>query len=157
MQSEDTYRLKLQQLIASIKAWTGFVADVARVAVVEEASACRVTMQPKAIGACPIEIVLNSHEQKCDLRIAGETYPNCELPSLDLVLPLIEAVAEGRVMTRRTSSAATGLVLSVVTVIRLADGRMIEPVRAEATGNGIGAGAVESREIHYLPYRRPSA
>lgn len=154
MQSQDTYRLQLQQLAASIKAWSGFVADVARVEVEGDGAAWRFAMSPKAPGACPVEIVLNGSQLKCDLRVAGETVEDVTLPSLEIVLPLMQAVAEGRVHTRRIASAATGLPLGVSTHIRLPDGQTFEPPSADcATLHG----GIESRDTHYLPYRKPTS
>jgi hypothetical protein len=154
MPADDTHRVKLQQLIASLKAWSGFVADVAKVEVTEIGQAWRILLQPKAASACPMEMLLDGGSTRCDLRIAGETYEDWPLPSLDIVLPLIEAVAEGRVVTRYTSSAATGLPLSVATVISLADGRHLETSLDRPGHRAPAADAVQIRDTHYLPYRR---
>lgn len=156
MRSPDTYRLKLQQLTASLKAWSGFVADVARVEAGEAGNAWRLALTPAAPGACPIEIVLDGSEPRCDLRIGTELVEDWRLPSLDVVLPLVEAVTEGRVVTRRLSSAVTALPLGVSTHVRLADGSAIV-LPPLADGQGLPNGAVESRETHYLPYRKPAA
>lgn len=152
--SDDTHRLKLQLLIASLRAWKGFVADVARVEVSEEGASWRVALQPKSANACPLEIVLDGSSTRCDLRVGGETYEDWPLPSLDIVLPLIEAVSEGRVVTRRTSSAATGLPLSVTTLIRLADGRVLETSLDKDAEPASLNGSIENRDTHYVPYRR---
>lgn len=151
----DTHSLKLQQLIASLRAWTGFVADVARVEVSEVGAAWRVSLKPMAASACPLEILLDSGKVRCDLKVADETYHDWPLPSLDIVLPLIEAVTEGRVVTRHTTSAATGLSLSVATLIKLADGRVLETSLASDAAGEVAAGSIERRDTHYLPYRRP--
>ena len=72
---------------------------------------------------------------------------------LDVVLPLVEAVTEGRVVTRRLSSAATGLPLAISTLIRLADGSVI--VQPPSSDHAIADdGAIECN-THYLPYRKP--
>ncbi len=154
---DHSHSVKLQQLIASLRAWTGFVADVARVEVSDIGSAWRVSLQPKAANACPLEILLDASRVKCDLRIAAETYRDWPLPSLDLVLPLIEAVAEGRVVTRHTTSAVTGLPLSVATLIKLADGRVLETSLENGAVKEVASAAIERRDTHYLPYRRPGA
>jgi hypothetical protein len=154
MPADDTHRLKLQQVIASLKAWTGFVADVARVEVAEVGQAWRIALQPQAAHACPMEIVLDGASTRCDLRVASETYEDWPLPSLDIVLPLIEAVAEGKVVTRRTSSATTGMPLGVTTLIRLADGRLLESSHDRSADRELSAEAIQIRDTHYLPYRR---
>jgi hypothetical protein len=163
MISDDTYRAKLQQTIAAIKAWTGFVADVARVEEGEIPGAWRLALTPRSARACPIEIVLRD-DQRCDLRVGGETYEDLALTSedrstsLDLMLPLLEAVVEGNVLTRRISSAGTGLLCSVASIVTLQDGTRFEHVHAPARLNGAAVpDAVEIRDIHYLPYRRPGS
>lgn len=154
MPADDTHRLKLQQVIASLTAWTGFVADVAKVEMSEVGQAWRLALQPRAAHACPVEIVLDGSSSRCDLRIASETYEDWPLPALDIVLPLVEAVVDGRVVTRHTSSAVTGLPLGVSTLINLADGRLIEISPDKPAGREQSAEAAEIRDIHYLPFRR---
>ena len=68
-----------------------------------------------------------------------------------------EAVAEGRVVTRHTTSAVTGLQLSVATLIKLADGRVLETSLENGAAKEVAAAAIERRDTHYLPYRRPRA
>lgn len=153
MQSLDTYRLQLQQVVASVKAWSGFVADVARVETDEEGHGWRLAMQPLAPGACPVEMLLDGSELKCDLKIGAETYEDLGLSSLDMVLPLVQAVANGRVVTRMTRSAATGLPIGTDTLIRLEDGTEIV-LPAAPLGCAADA-AVETRNVHFLPYRKP--
>jgi hypothetical protein len=160
MLSDDTYRARLQQTIASIKAWTGFVADVARVEEGEIPGAWRLALTPRSARACSVEIVLR-HDQQCDMRIATETYEDLALTSrdpattLDVMLPLLEAIANGNVLTRRISSAATGLLCSVASIVTLRDGTVIEHVHvAPGPDPAAISGAVEIRDTHYLPYRR---
>ncbi len=155
MQSKDTYRLELQQLTASLRAWSGFVADVARVETEEADSSWRIALTPTAPGACPIEIVIDAAQPNCDLRVGGETIENWRLPSLDVVLPMVKAVTEGRVFTRRVSSAATALPLGVSTHIVLADGQSIVLPQMPAE-DPLAHRVAEARETHYLPYRKPS-
>ena len=153
MHSPDTYRQHVQQLAASIKAWSGFVADVARVEVEEVGDGWRFAMTPVAPGACPVEIVLDGRALRCDLRVAGETVEDWQLPALDVVLPLMKAVADGSVITRIVSSAITGLPISTSTHVRLADGRkLVVPEMPD-----VPTERVEAREMHYLPYRRPGS
>lgn len=156
MQPQDTYRHRLQQLAASIKAWSGFVADVARVEIDEKDSALRMSLTPVAAGACPIEILLDGAEPRCNLRVGGYEVRDWHIPTLDLVLPMIEAVTEGRVLARRTASATTGLPLAISTRIVLADRRVLT---LPSFGDEAGLGSdrpVEGRDRHYLPYRKPA-
>ena len=153
MQAQDSYRHKLQQLAASIRAWSGFVSDVCRVEVSEEAASCRLALSPFAAGACPIEVVIDGAEMTCDMRIGAEIVRGWRPSSLDEFLPLLKAITEGRVITRRLMSAATGLPLAVSTQIWLEDGRtyVLPPPDGSAPD-----GLQECRERHWLPYRKPA-
>ena len=155
MVSDAAYSSMLDQTIASLKAWTGFVADVARVEDDSDESAWRLSLTPQSPRACPIAIVLRL-DRSYDLRIAGETYEGRPIASLDLFLPLIDAIAEGRVLTRRVFSATTGLPHGVSTVVTLADGRVLEEKHHCQPGFVKTDSATEIRDTHYLPYRRAS-
>lgn len=156
MQSHDTYRLKLQQTTASLAAWSGFVADVARVEAGAAGNGWRLALTPLAVGACPIEIVLDGREPICDVRVGALTVEDWRLPSLDLVLPLVEAVVEGRVVVRRRYSALTGAPLSVNTHVMLADGSSIV-LPLSCTEEGAQLDNVVRRDLHFLPYRRKTS
>ena len=154
MLSDDTYRAKLDQLIASVRAWTGFVADVARVEVAEQGETWRIALSPKFGNTCPAEIMLRPG-QTWDLTIGGQLFKDRALGSLEVVLPLLEAIAEGRVVTRIAASATTGLVHSVGTVVTLANGtRFMEEQAVIELPAGIEP-RLEVSERHFLPYRRP--
>jgi len=153
MQSHDTYRLKLQQLTASLEAWSGFVADVARVEAGAAGNGWRLALTPLAAGACPFEIVLDGSEPLCDVRVGSLTVEDWRLPSLDVVLPLVEAIVDGRIVVRKLSSAMTGLPVSTTTHVALGDGGSIV-LPPEAAVNGPPSGYVECRDVHFLPYRR---
>ena len=153
MLSDDTYRAKLQQTIASVRAWSGFVADVARLDITDQGTAWRLALTPRAARACPVEFVLRS-DQKYDLIVGGQTFEDRKLASLDLVLQLLQAVADGRVVTRRLSSAATGLLHGVETVVTLADGTQFKDESRNPAAQALNGVEIETREITYLPYRR---
>ena len=154
MLSDEIYRAKLQQTIASLEAWTGFVADVARVEESDQGSAWRLALVPHAPHACSIEIVLRA-DQRFDVTIADWTSKNLAIPSLDLFMPLLEAVTEGQVVKRRVASAITGLVHSVSTVVTLADGRVFADGQLDVAALPTPDTPTEIRDTHYLPYRRP--
>lgn len=149
MQSDDIYRQKLAQLAASVRAWSGFVADVARVETSEDDPIWRFAMQPRAPRACSCEIALDARSQACDLSIGGDICEGFALPSLDTVLPLLKAVADGRVVTLHYTSAATGIPVATSTLIALEDGSRLE------AGTPPAAEGVECRPVHYVPYRKP--
>ena len=155
--SDDAYRAKLEQTIASLMAWTGFVADVARIEEAASGTGWRLALAPRSPQACPVEIVLRA-DQQYDVTIAGETYADHPVSSLDMFLPLVEAITDGRVVKRRVSSSVTGLARSVSTLVTLADGRVLENGRLGAAPNSLPADSqIEIRDTHYLPYRGPAA
>ena len=153
MLSDDAYRSKLQLTMASLQAWTGFVADVARVEATQDGTSCRLALTPHCAHACPVALVLRA-DQHYDITIAGETYANRPLASLDLFLPLIEAITEGSVVTRHVSSSVTGLARGVSTVVTLPDGRVFADGGLDPVAAPDPAGQLETRDTHYLPYRR---
>lgn len=159
MLSDDVYRARRALTIAELSAWTGFVADVASVEYGSIDGAWRIAMTPRCSTACPVELLLRD-DQKFDLRIGSETYEDRPIESLDAFLPLLQAIADGRVVTRRTLSALTGLLRETETFVYVApsntfhgrlgspDGRSLPPpLPGEANG-------LEIRELHYVPYRR---
>ncbi len=154
---QDTYRVQLQQTAASIQAWSGFVADVARVAVDETGDSCRVALTPFAAGTCPVEMIIDRSRPRCTIRIGGQLCESWLLPSLDLVLPLLEAVMEGRVVIQRLSSTATGLPVAINTVIRFKDGRVLTVPGPAWEAVPVAPDSVVSRETHFLPYRKPGS
>ena len=156
MLSDDTYRAKLDQTIASVRAWTGFVADVARVEIADQGQAWRIALLPRSVNTCPAELVLRQ-DRKYDLAVGGQIYKDRTLPSLDFVLPLLEAVAEGRVVARTFSSAATGLVHGIGIVITLANGARFEEQQPLIDLPPALEPRVEVSERHFLPYRRTGA
>jgi hypothetical protein len=153
MQSHDTYRLAFMQTTASLEAWSGFVADVARVEAGAAGNGWRLALTPMAAGACAFEIVLDGQGPVCDVRVGPHTVEDLALGSLDVVLPLVEAVVEGRVVLRRRYSALTGALLSSTTHVALANGTSIVLPREAARESSPGDN-VECRDTHYVPYRR---
>lgn len=137
----------VQAIVAQLRYWLPTVADVAHVAESDADAGWGFSMVPRTAGACPL-VVAVSDSGKVDLTIAGETYKRRTLETLDQLLPLIEQIVDGRVIQRRWTSGATGKLCGVETIVQLGHGRiwrdgMIAPE----------AGA-ESRDHHFLPYRR---
>ena len=81
-------------------------------------------LQPADSGT----VLLDGSSLKCDLRIGGETYEDLELPSLDIVLPLVEAVAGGasRHGSRHVVAAAVSAAIRTVWLLS-ADGPAKDP------------------------------
>ena len=152
MLATDAYLAKLEQTIASLKAWTGFIADVASVETSDGASSWRLVIRPKAPQACPVELLLR-HDQLYDIAGASEVYEDQPADDLELFLPLLEAVAEGRVVTRTEQSKATGAVYAVETRIAAAAGRTWVRRRELPAARLADPEQTVFADRHYTPYR----
>jgi hypothetical protein len=153
MLPDDAFHARLAQTMASLRAWSGFVADVAVIENAEIGDAWHFGLAPHMPGACPVELVLR-HDQRYDLTIAGQSYEDREIASLDLFPRLIAAIAEGRVVRRHAVSRATGLVHLTSTIVRLADGSVFEAADPRPAAPALSDPQLEWRDLHFLPYRR---
>lgn len=154
MKPDDVFRSQLQTTIMSIRYWAPSIADAARVHDDETADYFKFAVTPFIAAGCPFELILHNN-QKYDLAIAGETYEGRPMPSLDLFLPFVEAIAEGNVVHRRWISRLTGLKRSTETLVTLANGYLWRETRGpvDETPSLVDDGA-ELRERRFLPYRR---
>jgi hypothetical protein len=151
MISDDVYRSRLQAAIAALKYWVPEIKDVATVTEETALEYWKVVVVPHTAGACPFELMLRT-DQKHDLIIAGELYEDLPTGDLDSFVPLVEAIAAGRVIRRREFASATRTSLSVETII-MPDGR--PPWRQKRTLAAAGAeDEFETSDRHFLPYRR---
>jgi len=154
MLSDDAIRSRLQATIESLRYWVPTISDVAVVKEREQGSSWTLALAPKVDNACPVELTLHP-AQTFDLIVADEEYDGRTASSFDLVLPLIEAVTEARVVQRRWISLATGAERAVETIITLADGSTWRDGRTiEALADAIPREAAERQDRHFLPYRR---
>ena len=157
MDSDDTIRSRLQSTIASLRYWVPSIADAARVDETERPGFWQISVAPKIAGACPFELILRTDRSsgRFDCVIGGEVYEDRDLASPDEFLPLVEAIADGRVIQRRWLSTATGVLRKVETIVALANGKTWRQVRAVPTAAAdADTDAVEHRDRHFLPYRR---
>lgn len=152
MLATDAYLAKLEQTIASLKAWTGFIADVAAIETGEGSSSWRLVIRPKAPQACPVELLLR-HDQLYDIAVASEVYEDQPADDLELFLPLLEAIAEGRVVTRTEQSRVTGAVYAVETRIATAAGKSWVRRRALPAARLADPEQTIFTDRHYTPYR----
>jgi hypothetical protein len=137
-----------------VRYWAPTIADVARVADSEMSSGWTVSITPMVERACPLALTLRMN-RLLDLALAGETYTNRTIASLDYVLPLCEAVTEGRVIQRRWISVATGADCAIETIVALADGTVWHDGRTiDAVAAAVSPELIERRDRHFLPYRR---
>jgi len=154
MLSDDIYRSRMQATVASLRYWAPSIKDVAVVEDAESADYWRMTVSPIIANACPFELMLRA-DQRHDWMIAGEPYEDRDIVSLELFLPLVEAITEGRVVKREWTRRATGVVHTVETLIALPGGRIWQDRRdnghAPPTSNDA---EVLRTDRHFVPYRR---
>lgn len=152
MLSDDVFR---SRLLATIESLRYFVPSVADVAQHEEQSAqgfWKLSMTPLTPGACPVELIL--HEtQRYDVMIASETYEDREIASLDIFVPLMEAITSGRLIERSWFSLQTGTQVARETLITLPKGALwtdgSKPPDVEGRNQDF-----RFEDRHFLPYRR---
>ena len=148
----DVVRAKAHMAQAAIRAWTGFIADVAEIRDVDAPDGWRIEIVPQMPGACSVKLRLRN-DDRYDLTVGAQRYDARPIASREIFLPLLEAVADGNVTNARFISTSTGLVHSVETEIRLADGTIWRDRDRKLELPG-GGSAVERQIQTYLPYRR---
>lgn len=153
MIAEDVFRSRLQATIASLRYWVPAIADAARIEQTEGHDFWKLSVSPTVAAACPFELMLRT-DQFFDLAIAAETFEDQPVSSLDFFLPLVEAIATGRVIQRKTVSAATAVPLSLETRITFADGTVWSKLRALPGGGLIDADETLVFDRHFVPYHR---
>lgn len=154
MSPDDAFLARLQATIASLRYWVPTIADTAHVEELDTPESWKLAATPKVSAACPFELLLRG-DQHYDILIAGEAFEDLPIESLDMFVPLVEAIAAGRVVQRIGSSAATGTDYWIETVVGLDAG---EPWRQRRALAALPAGAASDdlivTERHFLPYRR---
>jgi hypothetical protein len=154
MLSDDTYRTSFQATIRTLEQWLATQQDVADVEVARADGSWRARVTPHAANACPFELALRA-DQHYDLSVGSETYEDQRIDSLALFPDLVEAIAAGRVISRRVASAATGNVQAIETIVTPGDG-----VEWSGRRTFTGAAAITASEEtvahdrHYVAYSR---
>jgi len=155
MLPDDRYQTQLAQTKASLLAWSGFVRDVATVTVDDTGATWAFGLVPRTVGACPAALVLERDRQVYGLALAGESYEAQPVVSFDAFLPLLEAVAGGRVIERRRYVVATHRPAS----IEMRVGPDAAPLfscarRLDGADPGTALADQCAEDRHFLPYRR---
>ncbi len=150
MLSDDTYRSRLAVAIAELRYWVPSISDAAEIEETETSAFWRLAVTPKLPQACPFELILRA-DQLHDILIAGESYENRPIGSLDIFLPLAQAITDGAVVQRRWFSSATGRPLSIETLVSLPGGATWREGERPPREQEL---AVEFRDRHFLAYRR---
>lgn len=153
MIADDVFRSRLQATIASLRYWVPAISDAARIEQIEGHDFWKLSVSPVVATAAPFELMLRT-DQIFDISIAGETFEDQPITTLDLFLPLAEAIAGGRVILRETMCTATAVPLSLETRVTLAEGAVWSRLRTMPGSRLIGAGETMVNDRHFVPYRR---
>lgn len=110
MQPQDVFNRAFDATTADIDSWLPTLRGVAAVEREMTDQYWRGRLRPHEASACPIELML-SRAQVFDCDIGNESVVGLRIADLGLFLPLLKAVADGRVILRSWSSLATGSVI----------------------------------------------
>jgi hypothetical protein len=143
---DDVYTQHLRGTIEGLRYWVPSIIDVAHVAEESDTGYWHLQVAPRLPGGCPFEILLRDN-RSFDAVLAGEAYEGRSVAALSVFMPLVAAIIDGRVIQRRWFSTQTGALRAVETLVYLPDGSVWR--------EGEAADEVsESRDRHFLPYRR---
>lgn len=150
---DDVYRSQLRQALKRIDAWAATASAVATIEVSEAETYWRLQAQPWAQHACPFELIVH-HDQHFDLQVGAESYERCPVGDVGMLAQLVEAIGEGRVITRAHVSRNTGAVRSIETIIELNEGRLWRSERTnDPLAKVIRPEDCETQDRRYVPYR----
>jgi hypothetical protein len=152
--SDDADFPRLQATIASLRYWVPAISHAAKVEESESNGIWQLTVRPLFREACPFILKL-SHKGWYSLTLDGIAFPERPVESLDIFLPLAEAITEGHVLRRRWVSPNTGLPYLVETIVKLTNGSSWSGMLRQSDADGGGDADYGIRQDrHYLPYRR---
>jgi len=153
MISDDVFRSRLETTIASLRYWVPQIADCARIEESQGPGFWKIKVTPATAGACPFELMLRT-SQVYHIVIGRETYEDLPVETMDLFLPLVEAIADGRLIERRLVSMATGQVAETTTIVDLGRGKEWRASRRAKAFKDLDLGASLHNDHHFLPYHR---
>ena len=146
MSSDETLTHGIHATIEGLRYWVPSIADLAYISQSESPESWTLSVKPKVEGACPFELRLR-HDGTYDISLAGQTYLARPVTGLAMFEPLINAIIEGRVVQRHWISSQTGALRAIETLITLPNGQVWRD-------GGVVPAGCESRDRHFLPYRR---
>lgn len=151
---DDVFRAQLRDVLAHLRTWTASMDDVARIESAQTDSYWRLESEPVAQYACPFELIVHA-DQRFDLLVGPESYESCPIGTVKLLSQLVEAIGDGRVITRLHVSRNTGAVRSVETVIAVQGGGTWRNERLnQPLASAIHAQDCQAHDRLYVPYRR---
>ena len=153
MQPQDVFNRNFAATTAALDAWLATVSADAHVDREKTTDYWRASVRPNQANTCPVELML-SRNQTFDLDVANESIVGRPIADLGLFLPLMEAIAAGRLVHRSWRSSATDAGLTSEIIVSLAGGEnwsMRRLIRAETAATENSAIA---RDRSFVPYRR---
>ena len=155
MLQDDAFRARLRSAIGQIKATLGRLGSVAHVEQSETDSYWRIAVEPAARNACHFELIVHVERQLFDIVIGPEAYESCPIDDDALLPGMVQAIVNGDVTTRRWTSANTGALHSVDTIVPLPDGTDWQRSRLEGpAARAIPPASRLSEDHRYAPYAR---
>jgi hypothetical protein len=150
MLSDDVFRARLQATVEGLRYYVPSIADVAHCEEYSDHGFWKLAVQPFTAGACPVELILHA-TQRYDILAGSESFEDCQIVSLDHFLPILDAVAEGRVKQLTYFSIATGSEIARETQIACSFGSW-----RDGSGDlaALARDGVRVETRHFLPYRR---
>lgn len=153
MLPSDTYRARLHETIAALRYWVPALRHVADVEDVETEAYWRLAVRPRIAEACPFELILHS-DQHYDLLIGNEIFERQPVESLAAFQPLLEAIADGRVITRSWRTVATSMLAAVETIVMPAGGAAWRRIRRIASLAHVPLEDCQAIDRHYVRFAR---
>ncbi|MDX2287372.1 MAG: hypothetical protein NW217_00935 [Hyphomicrobiaceae bacterium] len=155
MHPDDMYRAQRITTITALRYWAPTVRDCAHVTEEEPGGYWRLRVIPFAAGACPFELIL-LEDRFYSLMLDGRGYEDMPVARLQMMVPLVEAIANGDVARGLTTSTTTGRLLAITDRVTMADGSVW--TQSEVVEHGWDAGTAADDTIErirrYLPYHR---
>jgi hypothetical protein len=153
MLSDDVFKTQLRATVTGLEVWLVTLRSFVAIDVTGDEATWRVSVVPQVPEACPFELVLRM-DQHFDMAIGAEIYEDQPIETLAAFQPLLSAIADGRVVTRLLSTAATATVVRVETIVSPADGSVWTRARSVASVRAFASGDLVRHDRHYAPYAR---
>ncbi len=153
MLPDDVFRSRLEATVAALRYWVPTVADAAKVSETSGDGYWKLSVRPFVATACPFDLMLRA-DQRYDVTIAGETFEDLPIENLEAFVPLITAIADGRIVQRQRIAEASGRPLSIETIVKLPDGTLWSASRSLVPVAAAREPETLLKDRHFLPYRR---
>ena len=150
MQPNDVFERSYVKTIAELETAMRALEPVAAIDHETTRGFWRGRVDPHAINACRFEVILY-RAQMFDITLGPETYEGRKVANLAVFVPILVALAQGHVVTRRWSSTVTGAPVLTETLVSLAGGLLWQD-RHELLL--VASERLEKRDMHYVAYAR---